>query len=121
MTLLAARPCRLLGAPHGAMRALRRLQCPATPATPVAAAARSYADEAPAQAQAEAPAKPFTIRKVDPAEDKHSPHTSLRPPPRRPVTPRFAHSDIRPVDSAILIPASVTAAVSPRPVCLGLH
>ncbi|KAF2628412.1 hypothetical protein BU25DRAFT_35224 [Macroventuria anomochaeta] len=135
MTLLVARQCRLLGAPHGAVGALRRLQQPA-----VTVAARSYADEARADA-AEAPRAPARVypnRRLDLTRykqhqndrdkrlrkeyfkqylsEENTQHRNERKKRMKEstylLTPKYEDSETVSVNSAILIPASVTTAVS---------
>lgn len=97
MTLLVARQCRMLRAPQGVFGALRRLQRPASLTT-----TRWYADDA----QANAPT--FTIRKV---RDREPQPQARKRKAYHPITPNWDYSDIVAVNSATLIPASVTATV----------
>ena len=122
MTLLVARQCRLLRAPHAAVGALRRLQQPAA-----TVAARSYAVEAAAKRREANERNPhrtehsnpaenrFSIRRQDPTQYKKPSKEHLRELTYL-LTPKIEDSNIVPVNSAIIIPASVAAAVGVRTV-----
>lgn len=102
MTLLVARQCRFLRAPHGAVGMLRQLQRPA-----VTVAARSYMYEPLKKSDAIHKRLDLTeYRKHEKALKRQEQEGSYL------LTPRYEESDIVPVASAILIPASVAAAVS---------
>ena len=107
MTLLVARQCRLLRAPHGAIGALRQLQRPA-----VTVAARSYMYE-PLKTS-EPPKKSHLLhKKLDLTEYRNHEKEYKRQEQEGSflLTPKYEDSELVPVASAILIPASVAAAV----------
>ncbi|XPS78946.1 hypothetical protein M3J09_010942 [Ascochyta lentis] len=104
MTLLVARQCRLLRAPRGAVGALPRLQRSAsTRAARSRTARHKLAADIDNRTKTATPTPLYGYRKLNLNEYKQHQR------PRVPVTPSYAYSDIVPVDSAILIPASVTA------------
>lgn len=141
MTLLVARQCRLLRAPHGAIGPLQRLQRPW-----ITVARRCYAsrerDASPEKKELEQPlseleqprSKPIQQRnpsnkRLDLSDHKQrqgklSSSAANKQVKRyqrleksffelsRLLTPDIQDSEIVPVNSAIIIPASVTAAVS---------
>lgn len=98
MALLVARQCRLLGATLAPARALLRLRRPA-----VAVPFRSFGllgNEPPRKSN-------VSHSKLDASHSKKQ-----RQETGYPSIPTIEESEIVPVNSAILVPASVTAAVS---------
>lgn len=104
MTLLVARQCRLLEAPHGAVGALRRLQRPA-----VTIAVRSYQYEPKAFRRSGSFHKKLDLTEYRKHQAEHRRQLSES---SYFLTPKYEESEIIPVNSAILIPASVAAVVS---------
>lgn len=99
MALLVARQCRLLGTRRGAICALQRLQRPA-----VTVPIRSFGllgNEAPPRSSISHSKQPLSHN------NEQQRHGS-----RHLTTAGIEESEIVPVNSAILVPASVTAAVS---------
>ncbi|KAJ4364889.1 hypothetical protein N0V95_000535 [Ascochyta clinopodiicola] len=110
MTLLVARQCRLLRAPHGPLPCLQRLASTTATARSPATETKDEANTAKTATPTPTPTpKPrYANKKLALLQYKQKQRIqSLRN--RYPLTPKYEHSDIVPVHSAILIPASVTA------------